>query len=143
MKMVAIATVALALTCAVAGCSTQPTATTASVGVVAGPTAEAPLAVATPESRLKLLAWNSVWAEVCGFTLDTAKLKASYLSYETAAGATPEAIAKLASSFDRARGIIRPAMAGRSDQCTADRIERIRTTVARYLANDFAPGGAV
>ena len=112
-------------------------------GATGSTTAAAMPAAPTPEGRLKNLVWNSAWATACGFQLDTAKLKANYMAYEVAAGTDPAKIASLGNSFDKLHGSIRNMAVGRPDECTEDRIGRIRETVGRYLANDFSPGGAV
>ena len=129
---------ALAAVCStVAGCSQTAGSTTASV-------AAAPAAVVnTPASRLEHLAWNSAWAKSCGFYFDNAKLKSSYLAYETAAGTPAEQVAKLGNSFDRLQGSIGSIAASQADQCTDRRLEHIRAEIARYLGGDFTPGESV
>ena len=103
----------------------------------------APVAAPTPESRFKHLAWNSSWAEVCGFNIDYPKLRASYMAYEAINGASAEDVPKLGASLDKAHGILHGAVATRVDLCNDARLERIRATMARYVANDFSPGDAV
>jgi len=133
-----IATVSLL---ALGGCAPQATSTTGSVGAVAG--MAAPNAAPTPESRFKHLAWNAAWAEVCGFTIDYPKLKASYLAYEAASGTPSSDMDRLGGSLDKARSIILRAVGSRADQCDESRLERLRATMARYVAKDFSPGEAV
>ena len=123
---------------ATAGCAQQSGLDTGSLGQAGAP-AEV---VNTPDSRLKHLAWNSAWAQVCGFYFDNAKLKSSYLAYEANSGTAPETVAKLATSYDKAQGIIRSGVSSRTDLCTETRLQRIRDSIARYLAGDFSPGGA-
>ena len=128
---------ALLLLIILTGCSQQPVGGTASVAAVAAPVA------LKPEDRLKTFAWNTAWAEVCGFRIDAAKMKSAYLAYEANNGAAPETVTSLASAFDRLRGPIKAVAASKPELCTEQRLERIRASVARYLANDFAPGDAV
>ena len=131
----------LLLALALAGCSQSAGLATGSLTPAAAPApAEVPN---TPDNRIKNLAWNSAWAKTCGFYFDNAKLKSSFLSYETTAGTPPETVAKLGTSYDKSQSGIRVATAGRADLCTDARLERIRNSMARYLSGDFTPGGAV
>ena len=126
------------LALASSGCATQPGSTTGSPAPAGLP----PAAVITPGSRLEHLAWNSAWALACGFYLDNAKLKSTYLAYEASAGTPPDQVAKLASSYDRVQGTFGAVAVTHSDQCTEQRKERIKAAIARYLAGDFNPGEA-
>ena len=121
------------------GCAQQPPGTTGSVAPPAAPQA----APNTPASRLEHLAWNSAWAQGCGFYFDNTKLKSAYLAYEASAGTPPDQVSRLAGSYDKAQGVIRSIASNRLDQCTEQRLARIRANIARYLAGDFAPGEAV
>ncbi len=129
----------LALT--LAGCSQSAGLATGSLTPAAAPTpTELPN---TPDNRIKNLAWNSAWAQTCGFYYDNAKLKSSYLAYESQAGTPPETVAKLAAAFDKAQMSFRVLGTAHQDSCTDARLDRIRSSVARYLASDFTPGSAV
>ena len=128
---------ALALLAALPGCAPQAASPTGSVAAVA------PAAPATPERRFKNLAWNAVWAEACGFHIDYPSLRGSYMGYEAINGATAEDVAKYGASLDKARGLLQRVIATRTDECDDKRLERIRASMARYVANDFAPGDAV
>ena len=133
-----------ALALLLAGCAPQATSTTSSAGAVAGAAGMvAPVAAPTPESRFKHLAWNSAWAETCGFNIDYPKLKGAYLAYEVINGSSAPDVEKLGASLDKARGILLRVVSTRSDLCDTARIERIRGSMARYVANDFTPGEAV
>jgi hypothetical protein len=135
---------ALTLALLLAGCAPQATSTTGSAGAVAGATGMvAPVSAPTAESRFKHLAWNAAWAEVCGFNVDYPKLRISYLAYEAANGTPAADMDRLGASLDKARSIIQRAVATRADLCNSARIERIRSSMARYVANDFSPGEAV
>lgn len=136
----------LAAACALllAGCAPQATSTTGSGGAVAETVGmTAPVAAPTAESRFKHLAWNAAWAETCGFNVDYPKLRTSYLAYEAANGTPPTDMEKLGASLDKARGILLRVVATKPDLCDSARIERIRSSMARYVANDFSPGEAV
>ena len=89
------------------------------------------------------MAWNLTWAEICGFNFDNTKMRAAYVDYEQRQGATPEALARLPGSYDKAKGLMHVLSAGHADQCTDDRLARLRETMARYLAGDFSPTSAV
>ena len=117
-----------------AGCAQQPAATTGSAAPALAPN--------TTAARLEHLAWNTAWAQNCGFYFDNLKLKSAYLSYEASAGTPPEQVTKLAGTYDRTQGSLRAIAAGHPDECTDQRLERIRTNIARYLAGDFSPGEA-
>jgi hypothetical protein len=126
------------------GCTPQTVSTTGSSGAAAGPAGMVASAAApTPKSRYMNLAWNAAWAETCGFNVDFPKLRSSYLAYEAANGAPPADMENLGASLDKARGLLMRIVASKPDQCDAARIERIRGSMARYVANDFSPGAAV
>ena len=99
--------------------------------------------VNTPASRVEHLAWNTAWAKSCGFYFDNAKMKSSYLAYESTAGTTADQVAKLATTYDRLQGSLGAIAASQADQCNDRRLERIRSEINRYLAGDFTPGPAV
>lgn len=128
---------ALALLATLPGCAPQAASTTGSAAAVA------PAAPATPERRFKNLAWNAVWAEACGFHIDYPSLRGSYMGYEAVNGASAEDVARYGASLDKARGLLQRVIATRTDECDDRRLERIRASMARYVANDFAPGEAV
>ena len=135
-----IVAAALLAPLALAGCNGGGPGITGSLGTVA---AVAPAPVVTPESRLKTLAWNSAWAEACGFNISTTKLKAAYLNYEASNGTPPQTVTSLGTTFDRLYKPFRAVAAEHADQCSELRLERIRGAVARYLANDFSSDAAV
>jgi fumarylacetoacetate (FAA) hydrolase family protein len=144
MTLRTIGCAAAALAMLLAGCAPQATSTTGSAGAVAGTAGMvAPVAAPTAESRFKHLAWNASWAETCGFNIDYLKLRASYLAYEAANGAAPADMDKLGASLDKARSILLRVVATKPDLCDSARIERIRGSMARYVAHDFSPGEAV
>ena len=121
------------------GCAAQTGLSTGSTAVVAAPVA----LENTSNNRIKNLAWNSAMAQACGFYFDNAKLKSSFLAYESQAGTPPESVTKLGASYEKAQGTIRALTASRPEMCTESRLDRIRATMARYLAGDFTPGSAV
>jgi hypothetical protein len=121
------------------GCSQQPGSVTASVAPAAAP----PEVPNTPPTRLEHIAWNSAWAQNCGFYFDNQKLKSAYLTYEANAGTSPDQINKLANTYDKVQKSILAIAATHRDQCTDQRNERIRASIARYLAGDFSPGETV
>ena len=61
-----------------AGCSQQPAPATGSMAPASAPN--------TPAARLERLAWNTAWAQTCGFYFDNLKLKSTYLAFEANAG---------------------------------------------------------
>jgi hypothetical protein len=70
-------------------------------------------------------------------------LKSAYLTYEANAGTAPDQVSKLANTYDKVQKSILAIAATHRDQCTDQRLERIRASIARYLAGDFSPGEIV
>jgi len=124
---------------ALCGCAQQPAATTGSIAPVA-PLAPPPN---TTTTRLDHLAWNTAWAESCGFYFDNAKLKASYLNYEASAGTPTDQMPKIGGLYDRTQSAALKLAAAHLDQCTDQRLEHIRASMGRYLSGDFSPGEVV
>lgn len=125
--------------------SNDPTVTSAlaSTGNLAAP-AGAPTPTAdTTSGRLSHIAWNTAWAQACGFYFDDAKLKAAYLAFEARSGLPADQMDKVSGYYDRGQAGFRKLAAGHPDQCTPNRLALIQATIARYLAGDFSPGQAV
>jgi len=117
-----------------AGCSQQPAPATGSMAPASAPN--------TPAARLERLAWNTAWAQTCGFYFDNLKLKSTYLAFEANAGMPADQVSRLGPAYDRTQGSLRAIAAAHGDDCTEARLGRIRASIARYLAGDFSPGEA-
>ena len=125
----------LALTAVHAGCGSSAVGlSTASVGADApGVTSEDPLA------RPIQVAWTSARAQRCGFNFDTAKLRATYLSYESRQGATGEQLAKIQNSYDTTFKTISGRVSADPDYCTDKKSSEIKVDLTRHLAGDYTP----
>jgi hypothetical protein len=125
----------LALTAVHAGCgSSAGGLSTASVGGDApGVASEDPLA------RPIQVAWTSARAQRCGFNFDTAKLRATYLSYESRQGAAGEQLAKLQNSYDTTFKTISGRVSANPDYCTDKKSAEIKADLTRHLAGDYTP----
>src|SRR6185436_5020994 len=112
----------LALTALHAGCgSSAGGLSTASVGGDSpGVTSEDPLA------RPIQVAWTSARAQRCGFNFDTAKLRATYLSYESRQGAAGEQLAKIQSGYDSTFKTISGRVSANPDYCTDKKSAEIK-----------------
>ncbi len=102
--------------------------------------AEAPAGVTNehPMARPIAVAWTSARAKRCGFYFDPAKLRASYLSYETTQGAAGEQLAKIANSYDSTFKLISERVGAEPDYCDK-RGPEIKAELQRHLAGDFTP----
>jgi len=118
-----------------AGCSQQAASTTGSLTSAPPPN--------TASARVEHLAWNTAWAQTCGFYFDDLKLRSTYLAYEANGGMPPEQVTKLGGTYDRTQASLRAIAATHVDQCSGGRLDRIRSSIARYLAGDFSPGDTV
>ncbi len=95
--------------------------------------------VADPKTRAVQVAWNVSRANKCGFNLDAATLKQSYIAYELAQGAQAESLPALEKSYEFARIEITDRInKTEGDYCTEKRVNETRADLGRYLAGDFA-----
>lgn len=97
-----------------------------------------PAFVDNAQARVMQTALTSVTAEKCGFNVDQARLKTSYLTYEAASGTSSESLASIDRSYDKIRSLVRPRVLAIPDLCSEARVSEIRTDVTRYLAGDFS-----
>jgi hypothetical protein len=125
----------LSASLALAGCAQPGPATTGSVGSATVPN--------TTAARLEHLAWNTAWAQTCGFYFDNSKLKSTFLAYEATNGTPPDQVTRLGVTYDRTQSSLRAIASAHADQCTGSRLDRIRANIARYLSGDFSPGDTV
>jgi hypothetical protein len=75
-------------------------------------------------------------AQRCGFSFDTAKVKAAYLSYETKQGAAGPQLGKIERTFDAK--LTMPSASGAS-ACSVEESTEIKRDLERYRAGFFSP----
>jgi hypothetical protein len=93
-----------------------------------------------PMARPIQVAWTSARAQRCGFYFDPAKLKASYIGYESRqAGMTTDQLAKIQVSYDTTFKSITARVSADPDYCTDKKGSEIKVDLQRHLAGDFTP----
>lgn len=93
----------------------------------------------TPSQRAVQVAWTAASARYCAFGLNPQKLKGDYLAWETSHGASPETIATLGSTYDKAFLTFYAKVKDTPGYCSKARIEEIRPDINRHLAGDYEP----
>jgi len=128
---------ALIATLALAGCGNGSSLTT---GSLFSSSSQAKAATPTdPRTDRAIEAGaTSARASKCGYNFDPAKLRTSYLAYETAQGGSPEELAKAEKTFDYTRTSLSTKIAEEENFCTDDKTREIKTNLTRYLAGDFS-----
>jgi hypothetical protein len=111
-------------------------------GLLTGSTSAAADAPATlnnddPAARPIAVAWTSARAQRCGFYFDPAKLRTSYLAYESRQPSGD--IAKAEKTYDSTFKSIRDRVAADPDYCTDSKSAQIKSDLTRHLAGDFNP----
>jgi hypothetical protein len=91
-----------------------------------------------PAVRPIAVAWTSARAQRCGFYFDPAKLRTSYLAYESRQSAG-EHLAKVEKTYDSTFQAIRQRVASDPDYCTDAKSTEIKKDLTRHLAGDFKP----
>jgi hypothetical protein len=121
---------------ALAGCSGASSLTTGSlVGGEQKPAAP----VDDPPMRAFQVGTVSARAIKCGFHFDPAKLKASYLAYESARAGGAGDMAKIEKIFDVSFNGVAKAVAAEADYCTEAKTKVIKADLTRHLAGDYTP----
>jgi len=90
-----------------------------------------------PAARPVAVAWTSARAQRCGFYFDPAKLRASYLAYESRQPGAD--VAKAEKTYDSTFKSIRERVAANPDYCTDTKSADIKKDLTRHLAGDFKP----
>jgi hypothetical protein len=128
---------ALVAAAALAGCGASSGLTTGSVlgeekpAAAAGP-------VNDPPMRAFQVGTVSARAVKCGFNFDPAKLKASYLAYESKQpGATDRA--RIEKIYDVSFNGVAKAVVGETEYCTDAKTKVIKADLTRHLAGDYTP----
>lgn len=122
---------------AAGGCSGAPSLTTASLfGSDEKPAA--PTVVNDPPMRAYQVGTVSARAIKCGFNFDPAKLKASYLMYESQQPGGAD-LAKLEKIYDVSFNGVAKAVASQTSYCTPTKTKKIKAELTRHLAGDYTP----
>ena len=112
--------------------------TTASNGLLP---ADAPAALTNEDAMARpvAVAWTSARAKRCGFYFDPAKLKTSYLAYESKQGATGEQYAKIEKAYDTSYRVTSEKISLDTDYCTERKGLDIKADLERHLVGDYTP----
>lgn len=84
------------------------------------------------------VAATSARASRCGYNFNVAKLRQTYLAYETAQGGTPEQVAKAEKVFDYTRTSLIEKIGKEEDFCSEAKTKDIKASLTRNLAGDFS-----
>lgn len=93
----------------------------------------------TPSARAVQVSWTAARASFCAFGMDRNKLRADYLAYERAQGATPEQMAQLERLYDVTYQTFYAKVREVPNYCTRKRIDEIRPDINRHLRGDYTP----
>ena len=110
--------------------------TTASTPVLPAD-ASTPLNNADPMTRPVAVAWTSARAKRCGFYFDPAKLKTSYLAYESKQGAAGEQYAKIERLYEATYKSTSEKISLDADYCSDRKGLEIKADLERHLAGDY------
>jgi hypothetical protein len=112
-----------------------------SAGNLLGVAADAPSGVTNEHTMARpvAVAWTSARARRCGFYFDPAKLRSSYLAYETGQGAAGEQLGKIQQSYDTTYKVISDQISSDKDYCSDKKTAEIKTDLQRHMAGDFTP----
>ena len=126
---------ALVAAAALVGCGANTSAIT--TGALLGE--DKPAApVNDPAARAFQVGTVSARAVKCGFNFDPAKLKATYLAYESQQpGATDRA--KVERIYDVSFNGVAKAVVGETEYCTDAKTKVIKADLTRHLAGDYTP----
>jgi len=92
-----------------------------------------------PLARPTFVAWTAARAKRCGFFFDAAKLKASYLAYESKQGKNAGDLANLERTYDQTFKSTSDTAWANDDYCSDKKGAEIKQELARHLAGDYAP----
>jgi hypothetical protein len=92
-----------------------------------------------PMARPVSVAWTSARAKRCGFYFDPAKLRSSYLAYETQHGAAPDQVGKIQSTYDSTYDTIAKRIGADADYCSDRKTANIKGDLQKVLVGDYTP----
>ena len=112
--------------------------TTSSTGLLP---ADSPAAVTNEDAMARpvAVAWTSARAKRCGFYFDPAKLKTSYLAYESRQGVAGEQYAKIEKAYDTTYRVTSEKISADADYCSDRKGLEIKADLERHLAGDYTP----
>ena len=118
-----------------AGCSSANSGVTTG-SLLAGPAKKS----ADPVSeRAFQVGSTSARAAKCGYNFDPAKLRMSYLAFESTQSGDAAAQAKAEKTFDTTRNLVASKIADPTEFCNEDQTAKIKADLTRHLAGDFNP----
>jgi hypothetical protein len=92
-----------------------------------------------PMARPTFVAWTSARAKRCGFFFDAAKLKASYLAYESKQGKNAGDLANVERIYDQTFKSSSDSAWAQDDYCSEKKGVEIKQELSRHLAGDYTP----
>ena len=92
-----------------------------------------------PLARPTFVAWTSARAKRCGFFFDAAKLKASYLAYESKKGAGAGDLANIERTYEQTFKSTSDTVWANNDYCSEKKGAEIKQELSRHLSGDYAP----
>jgi hypothetical protein len=120
------------------GCSNGTAGLTTGSTSVLSPDAPAAISNDDPMARPVAVAWTSARAKRCGFYFDPAKLRTTYLSYESRQAAG-EQYAKIEKTFDTTYKTTSEKISLDADYCSDRKALEIKADLERHLAGDYTP----
>src|SRR5262247_3250914 len=87
-----------------------------------------------PLARPSFVAWTAARAKRCGFFFDAAKLKATYLAYESKQGKSGGDLANFERVYDQTFKSTSDSAWANDDYCTEKKGAEIKQELARHLA---------
>jgi hypothetical protein len=127
----------LAAAAALAGCGNGGAGLLTGSTTVAAADAPGSLKDEDPAARPMAVAWTSARAQRCGFYFDPAKLRSSYLAFESRQAGGD--LAKAEKTYDSTFQAIRQRVAADPEYCTDSKSAEIKKDLTRHLAGDFRP----
>jgi hypothetical protein len=121
-----------------AGCSNSSASLTTGGATVLPPDAPTATSNEDPMARPISVAWTSARAKRCGFYFDPAKLRTTYLGYESRQAAG-EQYAKIEKTYDATYKVTSEKISLEVDYCTDRKALEIKADLERYLASDYTP----
>jgi hypothetical protein len=121
-----------------AGCGNSSAGLTTNSTSVLPP--DAPVAISNddPMARPVAVAWTSARAKRCGFYFDPAKLRTTYLGYESRQAAG-EQYAKIEKTYDATYKATSEKVSLDVDYCSERKALEIKADLERHLAGDYTP----
>ena len=124
-----------------AGCGSLklPSLSTGSIGATTQTAGPAPAAVKPddPVERAVQVGVTIARANKCGYYYDPNQLKANYLAAEATRYPAPEVQQKVQTALEFGRIRVGRQLANQEGYCTAERTEKIKAKLTRYLAGDY------